>query len=137
MRHRNSIRKLGVKTAHRKAMMSNMASSLIEHRQIQTTVARAKVLVPIVSRLITFAKKGDVHARRMAALTIKNKTILSKLFNDIAPEFENKNGGYARIIRNGFRKGDGASMAVVELLIEKKTEEKAAKKDKADKTKEK
>jgi len=85
MRHRNSVRKLGVNAAHRKAMMSNMASSLIEHRQIQTTVARAKVLVPIVSRLITFAKKGDVHARRMAALTIKNKTILIKLFNYIAP----------------------------------------------------
>ncbi|MCD6163107.1 MAG: 50S ribosomal protein L17 [candidate division Zixibacteria bacterium] len=137
MRHRRSVRKLGVKTAHRKAMMSNMASSLIEHGQIQTTVARAKVLVPVVSRLITFAKRGDVHARRMAAITIKNRNILKKLFNDIAPEFENKNGGYARVIRNGFRKGDGASMAVVELLIEKKGETKETKKGKADKDKEK
>jgi large subunit ribosomal protein L17 len=135
MRHRRSIRKLGVKTAHRKAMMSNMAASLIDHGQIKTTVSRANVLVPVVSRLVSLAKRGDVHARRLAALTIKDKKILSKLFTNIAPEFGNRNGGYARLVRAGYRKGDGASMAIVQLLIEKKVDEKEAKKGKSKKQK--
>ena len=133
MRHRKSIRKLGVKTAHRKAMMSNMAVSLLDHGQIQTTLPRAKVLVPVVSRLITWAKKGDVHSRRLAASKIHDKKILSKLFKEIGPELQDRNGGYARIMRTGTRRGDGASMALVQLLIEKKVDEKEAKKDKKDK----
>ncbi len=134
MRHRKSIRKLGVNAAHRKAMMSNMATSLIDHGQIKTTVARARALTPVVSRLITLAKRGDVHSRRMAAATIKDNKILVKLFNEIAPEFNDRNGGYARIIKSGFRKGDGASMAIVELLVEKKVKEEKGKKDKKDKS---
>jgi large subunit ribosomal protein L17 len=133
MRHRNSIRKLGVKTAHRKAMMSNMAVSLLDHGQIKTTLSRAKVLVPTVSRLITWAKKGDVHSRRLAASKLNDKKILGKLFNEIGPEFQDRNGGYARILKNGTRRGDGASMAIVQLLIEKKVEEKSDKKGKKDK----
>jgi large subunit ribosomal protein L17 len=135
MRHRRYVHKLGVKTAHRKAMISNMATSLIEHGQIKTTISRAKALLPAVSRLVSLAKRGDVHARRLAASTIKDKKILSKLFAEVAPEFGNRNGGYARIVRAGYRKGDGASMAIVQLLIEKKVDEKEAKKGKSKKKK--
>ncbi len=121
MRHRRSVPKLGVKTPHRKAMMSNMATSLFNHGQIQTTLARAKVLSPIVSHLITLAKRGDVHARRLAAVTIRDKDVLGKLFGEVATELKDRNGGYTRIVRSGFRKGDGASMAIIQLLIEKKS----------------
>jgi len=130
MRHRRSIPKLGVKTAHRKAILSNMATSLINHGQIETTVSRAKAIIPVVSHLITLAKRGDIHARRTAALTIKDKAVLQKLFSEIAGEFKSRSGGYARLIRSGFRKGDGASLAVVQLLIEKKVEEKETAKEK-------
>jgi large subunit ribosomal protein L17 len=135
MRHRRSIPKLGVKTAHRKAMLSNMATSLINHGQIETTIGRAKVLAPVVSRLVTLAKRGDIHARRLAATTVKDKTVLKKLFGEVATDLKNKNGGYTRIVRSGFRKGDGASLAIIQLLIEKKVEEKETKKDKEDKKK--
>jgi len=135
MRHRKSIRKLGVTASHRKAMMSNMATSLISHGQIKTTVARAKALVPVVSHLVTLAKRGDLHARRIAAATIRDKKMLVKLFNEVASELKDRNGGYTRITKSGFRKGDGASMAIVELLIEKKVDEKGAKKDKSTKKK--
>jgi len=135
MRHRRSIPKLGVKTAHRKAMLSNMATSLINHGQIQTTVARAKVLSPFVSRLVTLAKKGDVHSRRLAATTIKDREVLKKLFGEVASDLKDKNGGYTRIVRSGFRKGDGASLAIIQLLLEKKVEEKETKKDKTTKKK--
>ena len=135
MRHRRSIPKLGVKTAHRKAILSNMVTSLLDHGQIETTVSRAKALVPVVSRLITLAKKDDVHARRLAATTVKNKAILKKLFNEVAPELKEKPGGYTRVVRSGFRKGDGASMAIVQLLLEKKVEEETDAKGKTDKKK--
>jgi len=123
MRHRRSIPKLGVKTAHRKAILSNMAMSLIDHGQIETTVSRAKALAPVVSKLITMAKRDDVHSRRLVATTIKKKDLLKKLFEELAPEFKDRPGGYTRIVRSGFRKGDGASLAIVQLLIEKKVEE--------------
>jgi large subunit ribosomal protein L17 len=133
MRHRKSTPKLGVKTAHRKAMLSNMVTSLIDHGQIQTTVSRAKALVPVVSRLVTLAKRGDVHARRIAATTVRNKTVLKKLFDEVAGEFKDRNGGYTRVVRSGFRKGDGASLAIVQLLMEKKVEEPDTKKGKTTK----
>ena len=135
MRHRRSIPKLGVKTDHRKAILSNMATSLLVHGQIQTTVTRAKALVPVVSKLVTLAKKGDVHARRVAGTTVKDKTVLKKLFDEIGPEFKERNGGYTRLVKSGFRKGDGASLAIVQLLVEKKVEEKDEKKGKDDKKK--
>ncbi|OQX90574.1 MAG: 50S ribosomal protein L17 [candidate division Zixibacteria bacterium 4484_95] len=133
MRHRKTVRKLGVKTAHRKAMMANMAASLITYGKIKTTVSRAKALLPVVSRLVTLGKKGDIHSRRLAFATLRDREILKKLFDEIAPEFKDRSGGYARIIRAGYRKGDGASMAVVEFLIEKKIEKKEEKKSKAGK----
>jgi large subunit ribosomal protein L17 len=124
MRHRRSIPRLGVNTSHRKAMLSNMVTSLLDHGQIQTTVSRAKALVPVVSSLITLAKRDDVHSRRVAATTVKDKAVLKKLFKEVAPEFKEKNGGYTRVVKAGFRKGDGASLAIIQLLIEKKVEEK-------------
>lgn len=133
MRHRRTVRKLGVKPAHRKAMMANMVTSLIIYGKIRTTVSRAKALLPVVSRLVTLAKRGDVHSRRLAFATLRNREILKKLFNEIGPELKDRNGGYTRIVRAGSRKGDGASMAIVELLIEKKVEEKEEKKGKTDK----
>lgn len=133
MRHRRSVPKLGVKTAHRKAMLSNLATSLLNSGQIQTTITRAKALVPVVSRLITMAKKDDVQSRRLAATEIKNKTTLKKLFEEVAPEFKDRDGGYLRVVKSGFRKGDGASLAIVQLLIEKKVEEETEK-DKKGKT---
>jgi large subunit ribosomal protein L17 len=105
-------------------MLSNMVTSLLDHGQIQTTVSRAKALVPVVSNLITLAKRDDVHARRVAATTVRNKAVLNKLFKEVAPEFKEKNGGYTRVVKAGFRKGDGASLAIIQLLIEKKVEEK-------------
>jgi len=131
MRHRRTILKLGVKTAHRKAMLSNMATALLDNGQIKTTVGRAKALVPMVSQLITLARRGDIHARRQVASIIQNKLVLKKLFGDITTELKERPGGYARIVKAGFRKGDGASMAIVQLLIEKKQKE--TKKDKSDK----
>ncbi|MCP4581623.1 MAG: 50S ribosomal protein L17 [candidate division Zixibacteria bacterium] len=133
MRHRRSTPKLGVKTAHRKAMMSNMVTSLIDHGQIQTTVTRAKALVPVVSRLVTLAKRGDVHARRLAATTVRDKAVLRKLFGEVAGEFKDRNGGYTRVVKSGFRKGDGASLAIVQLIMEKKAEEPDKKKEKTTK----
>jgi large subunit ribosomal protein L17 len=131
MRHRRSLPKLGVKTAHRKAMLSNMVTSLIDHGQIETTVGRAKVLAPVVSRLVTLAKRGDVHARRLAAVTVRDKDVLNKLFGEVVADLKDKNGGYTRIVKSGFRKGDGASLAIIQLLLEKKVEEKETKKGKA------
>jgi large subunit ribosomal protein L17 len=138
MRHGRKIRKLGIKTDHRKAMLSNMAVSLIRTGRITTTHTRAKALVPVVSRLITFAKRGDLHARRLAAATVHDKDILKKLFAEVAEELKDRKGGYTRIIKAGFRRGDGASMAVMELLITRKVvkEEKEGKDKKAEKKEE-
>jgi len=111
-------------------MLSNMAASLIKHGQIKTTVARAKALVPYVSELVTLAKRGDVHSRRLAAASLKDRATVTKLFGELAPELKDRNSGYARIVRAGFRRGDSASMAIVQLLVEKKVEEKEAKKGK-------
>ncbi|NLI16767.1 MAG: 50S ribosomal protein L17 [candidate division Zixibacteria bacterium] len=136
MRHGRNIDKLGVKTDHRKAMLANMATSLMRAGRITTTLARAKALTPVVSRLVTFAKRGDLHSRRMAATIIRDKEILKKLFAEIGPELKERNGGYTRVVKAGYRRGDGASLAVVELLIAKKAikEEKESKEAKPDKT---
>ena len=132
MRHGRIIDKLGVKADHRKAMLANMATSLLRTGRITTTLDRAKALSPVVSRLITFAKRGDLHARRLAASTVRDKEILKKLFAEIGPELKERNGGYTRIVRAGFRRGDGASLAVIELMIAKKVvkEEKEGKETK-------
>ncbi len=132
MRHGRNIDKLGVKADHRKAMLSNMATSLLRTGRITTTLTRAKALTPVVSKLITLAKRGDLHARRLAAASVRDKEILKKLFAEIGPELKERNGGYTRIVRSGFRRGDGASLAVIELLIARKVvkEEKEGKESK-------
>ena len=135
MRHKITGRKLSRRKDHREAMLANLASSLIKNGSVRTTDAKAKEVRPFVERMVTFARRGDLHARRIAAATIRDKKILVKLFNGVASELKDRNGGYTRITKSGFRKGDGASMAIVELLIEKKVDEKGAKKDKSAKKK--
>lgn len=130
MRHGRYIKKLGVKKPHRKAMLSNMANSLIDSGRIKTTTARAKVLQSEVERLITLSRKGDVHSRRQAFRVLRSRDTVKKLFDEIAPEFKNMNGGYTRRAFYGRRLGDGASLSVVELNIEKKFVEESKKKGK-------
>jgi large subunit ribosomal protein L17 len=118
MRHKRKGRKLGRTSAHRKAMLINMATALFQHENIQTTVAKSKELRRTAEKLITLAKRGpdDLHARRMAARKIHDKEILKKLFDDIGPRYADRNGGYTRVIKLGTRLGDGAPMAVIELV---------------------
>jgi large subunit ribosomal protein L17 len=130
MRHRKSVRKLGVTRPHRRAMLSNLANSLIDQGKIKTTTARAKVLQSDVERLVTLAKKGDVHSRRQALRVLRHRTTVKKLFEEIAPEFKNMNGGFTRRAYFGRRLGDGASLSVIELNIEKKFVEEPKKKGK-------
>ena len=116
MRHKRKGRKLGRTSAHRKAMLANMATSLFQHEKIKTTEPKSKELRRTAEKLITLAKRGDLHARRMAARTIRDKEILKKLFDDIGPRYSERNGGYTRIIKLGPRFGDGAPMTVIELV---------------------
>jgi large subunit ribosomal protein L17 len=116
MRHGNSGRKLGRDSAHRKALFANLASSLIEHEQIVTTLPKAKDLRPIVEKLITLGKRGDLHARRQAISQIRNLDAVRKLFETIGPRYKSRNGGYTRVLKAGFRYGDGAPVAVIELV---------------------
>ncbi len=116
MRHLKSGRKLGRTASHRKAMMANLAASLIEHKSIITTTPKAKEAFGVVERLITFAKRGDLAARRQVLRTVQDKKLVKELFEDIAPKYENRPGGYTRVIKIGNRKGDDASMAVFELV---------------------
>lgn len=128
MRHKKSGKKLGRPTAHRIAMLRNMTVSLIEHGRIETTVTRAKALKVFVEPLVTLGKKGDLASRRLALRRLPNKAAVHQLFDVIAPIFANRPGGYTRIIKTGFRKGDNAPMAIIEFVEEitsMSTEEKA------------
>ena len=116
MRHRKSGRKLGRKTGHRKAVMSNLASRLIEHKRIKTTEAKAKELRMFIEPLVTFARRGDLHARRQVLRKIPHKDIVSILFNDIGPVYTDRNGGYTRIIKLGFRDNDRAPVSMIEFV---------------------
>lgn len=116
MRHGKKTAKLGRGGSHRKAMMGNMAASLFEHEIISTTSARAKALRSTAESLITFAKRGDLHARRQVLRVIANKTVVAKLFDDIGPRFSERPGGYTRLIKTGPRRGDGAEMCLIELV---------------------
>ncbi len=116
MRHGNSGRRLNRSVSHRKAMFANMATSLIEHEQITTTLPKAKEIRPIVEKLVTLGKRGDLHARRQVLATVKNETVVRKLFDTIAPRYAARNGGYLRIMKAGFRHGDNAAMAVIEFV---------------------
>ena len=116
MRHRKSGRKLNRTPSHRKAMFANMAASLIEHEQIVTTLPKAKEIRPIVEKLVTLGKRGDLHARRQAISRIRDVEMVRKLFDTIAIRYAGRNGGYLRIMRAGFRKGDNAPLAVIEFV---------------------
>ena len=116
MRHGKAHRKLGRTSAHRRAMFSNMACSLIEHEQIRTTLPKAKALRPYVERLVTLGKRGDLHARRQALSRIQQPAAVRKLFTKLASRYQERRGGYTRIVRAGFRFGDNAPMAVIEFV---------------------
>lgn len=116
MRHGNAHRKLNRTASHRKAMFANMAASLIEHEQIVTTLPKAKELKPFMDKLVTLAKKGDLHARRQAISKIRNVDQVAKLFSTLGPRYEDRSGGYTRVLKAGFRHGDNAPMAVIELV---------------------
>ena len=116
MRHKLSHRKLNRTSSHRKAMFANMSAALIKHEQIRTTLAKAKELRPIVEKLITLGKKGSLHARRHAISRLAPDAYIDKLFGEVAKRYENRNGGYTRIIKDGNRYGDSAPMAYIELV---------------------
>lgn len=117
MRHRLSGRKLNRTSAHRKAMLNNMAAALVKHEQIKTTLPKAKELRPMVEHLITLGKRGNLHARRQALSALGGDAVLAaKLFDTLAPRYAERSGGYTRLLKAGFRYGDAAPMAVVELV---------------------
>lgn len=116
MRHLNGYRKLGRDSSHRRAMLRNMATSLVMHERIETTLPKAKELRGVVERMITLGKRGDLHARRMAASYLFDDAAVKKVFSDLASRFQDRPGGYTRIIRKGARFGDGADMALLELV---------------------
>jgi len=116
MRHRKAGRKLNRTSSHRKAMFANMSAALIKHEQIVTTLPKAKELRPIVERLITLGKRGDLHARRQAIAQIRDEDMVRKLFDVLGPRYQDRMGGYCRIMKAGFRYGDNASIAVIEFV---------------------
>jgi large subunit ribosomal protein L17 len=140
MRHRNAGRKLGRKTPHRISMFRNLVTSLLDKERVRTTLPRAKEVRPIAERMITLGKRESLHARRQALAFVKDPEVVAKLFKTLAPRFASRNGGYTRIVRLGFREGDGAQMAILELIgsgykasktEEKKSGKKAKKAEKA------
>ena len=116
MRHLNSGRKLGRTSEHRTALFRNMATSLFRHERIETTDAKAKELRSFAEKLITLAKRGDLHARRQAYQDIRDQEVLAKLFADIGPRFKARNGGYTRIVKSRIRRGDNAPISIIELV---------------------
>lgn len=131
MRHGRKVKKLGRTKSHRKAMLANMAASLFMYRIIKTTEAKAKEVRKLAEKLITLAKRGDLHAHRQVYDVIRDRKLVKKIFDEIAPKFNDREGGYTRVVKLGIRKGDGAPLSVVELLIEKPPkEEKKGKKEK-------
>jgi large subunit ribosomal protein L17 len=118
MRHRNSGRKLSRSMGHRKALMRNLVTSLLEHGRIETTDAKAKELRGLADRMITLGKRGDLHARRQAASVIRSRTVTAKVFDELATRFRDRPGGYTRVIKVGHRVGDAAPVSIVELVGE-------------------
>lgn len=116
MRHLKQGRKLGRTTAHRKALLRNLATALLEHERIITTEPKAKELRRVADKLVTLGKRGNLHARRQALQVVQSNAVVQKLFNEIAPRFSGRQGGYTRILRLGYRPGDAAAMAVIELV---------------------
>jgi len=116
MRHRLSGRKLNRTSSHRKAMFANLAAALLKHEQIKTTLPKAKELKPVVDKLITLGKRGGLHARRQALAQLPDDAVVQKLFSDLAERYAGRSGGYTRVLKAGFRYGDSAPMAVIELV---------------------
>jgi large subunit ribosomal protein L17 len=116
MRHRNAGFKLGRNTSHRRALLRNLVTSIIIEDRVETTITKAKAVRPLVEKMITLGKRGDVHARRQAAAFLQTPESVSRLFATVSPRYTDRNGGYLRITRTGFRKGDGAEKAFIELL---------------------
>ncbi|MFH1687849.1 MAG: 50S ribosomal protein L17 [bacterium] len=119
MGHRDHVNKLGRTRSHREAMLANMAMSLITHRMIRTTDAKAKALKPLVDRIIATAKKETLTAKRQVAKTIKNKEVFKKLYAEVVPQLADRDSGFSRILKLGVRRGDGAPISIIELLIDK------------------
>jgi len=145
MRHLKSGRKLGRTTSHRKATLANLAAAVIAHKSIMTTTPKAKEARSVVERLITFAKKGDLASRRQVLRTLRDKKLVRELFEEIAPKYQDRQGGYTRVIKVGHRAGDSAPMAIFELVgyegakaekIEKKRQRREAKSEEQEKKKE-
>jgi large subunit ribosomal protein L17 len=130
MRHRKAGKKLGRNSSHRKAMLRNMVTSLFRYEQMETTDAKAKQLRPVAEKMITLAKRGDLHARRQALAHIQDKTITHKLFEELKDRYLDRQGGYVRIIKKGNRKGDGAPISVIQLLPSDEGKKKGKKKGK-------
>ena len=116
MRHGRKVPKLGRKHSQRKAMLANMVSSLFDNETIRTTSARAKALRRTADHMITFAKRGDLHARRQVLRLLANKRVVGKLFDELGPRYKSRNGGYTRILKLGPRRGDAAEMCILELV---------------------
>jgi len=130
MRHLKAGRNLGRSPSHRLAMMRNMVTSLFKHEQLETTDARAKELRQVAERMITLAKRGDLHARRQALATIREKTVVHKLFDELKDRFMDRQGGYVRIVKKENRKGDGALISIIQLVVPKEEKKKGKKKGK-------
>ena len=116
MKHRIKGKKLNRTSSHRKALFKNMAQAIIKHEQIVTTLPKAKTMKPIVDKLITLGKKGSLHARRQAFSKLRDEDMVAKLFGTLAPRYADRNGGYTRVLKAGYRYGDTAAMAVIELV---------------------
>jgi len=132
MRHRNAGFKLGRNTSHRRALLRNLVTSILLNDRVETTITKAKATRPIVEKMITLGKRGDVHARRQAASYLMTPESVTRLFTTVAPRYGSRNGGYLRIVRTGQRQGDAAEMAYIELLgAEQELDAKAAKRAEA------
>jgi len=130
MRHRNAGFKLGRNTSHRRALLRNLATAILEEDRVETTVAKAKAVRPLVEKMITLGKKGDLHSRRQAHSFLMTDESVERLFETVAPRYGDRNGGYLRIVRTGFQQGDGADKAFIELLdAEKQLEVKRQKRE--------
>jgi len=124
MRHKMRGRKFGRESDHRKLMLKNLVLSLIEHGRINTTQAKAKEIRSLTERVITYGKKGTVHHRRMAFKILNNKDMVKKVFDELAPKYTDRAGGYTRVLKNGFRRGDCAPMAIIEFVENEPVEKK-------------
>ncbi len=133
MRHLKAYRKLNRTSSHRSLMLRNLVTSLLEHERVETTVMKAKEVRRIAERMITLGKQGTLHARRRAASILMKKAVVKKLFDEIAPRYTDRDGGYTRILRVGYRKGDGAPLAFLELVTEEAAKKKKPKKKAASK----